>query len=162
MKNHITQDYSWLPHDIIGKICENLEFFTLNWPLNIKKCVLRVISSVYVVTTCVLCMNNAFIMQRKNIPTPRIQLTYNIKEFQKWNGGHFENGRHFFFTGKIWDVPIAKNHHKGIIYLCTKFQGVILFLWTNPHVKYPVCLSECWESQHSIEFYLLRLLIIRY
>jgi len=42
-----------------------------------------------------------FIIQRKNIPTPGIDLSYNIKLFQISDVGHFENGRHFFHRSNL-------------------------------------------------------------
>jgi len=37
----------------------------------------------------------SFIIQIKNISTLRLDLTYNIKEFQTSDGGYRENSRHF-------------------------------------------------------------------
>ena len=50
-------------------------------------------------------------MQRKDISTPRIDLTYNNKEFQISDGGNLENGRHFCNRSNLkWPYrPIKKS-----------------------------------------------------
>jgi len=40
-----------------------------------------------------------------------------------------------FVTGRIWDGPIAKNHHWGIVYLQTKFHAC----FTKRTILSPIC-----------------------
>ena len=43
------------------------------------------------------------------------------------------------------DSPYSKTHKESISKVL-----FLSFFWTSLHVKYPVCLSECWVNQHSI------------
>jgi len=58
-----------------------------------------------------------------------------------------------FFTGRIWDGPISKNHHWGIVYLSTKFHACFIKPTILANIS-PICSSN--QCSHRLVGYAKR------